>query len=125
MLKQVFKFGLTGGFCTVLDFVVLLFLTEKVGLSYELSNIVSVSLSTLVNYILSKYIVFNFENTARNFVVFIILSIIGLIINECLIIFCVDLLTIDYKLGKILATGVVMCFNFISRKVLLKEEKKC
>lgn len=125
MLKQIFKFCLTGGFCTVLDFGVLLFLTEKVGLYYGLSNIISVSLSTLVNYVLSKYIVFNFENTTRNFIVFVVLSIIGLIINECLIVFCADLLTLDYKFGKIIATGLVMCFNFISRKVLLKEEKKC
>lgn len=122
MLKQIIKFCLTGGLCTVIDFGVLFVLTEQIGLSYIISNIISVSLSTIVNYILSKIIVFNFSNTLRNFVVFIILSIVGLIINESLIILCVNVFTIDYKLGKIIATGVVMCFNYLTRKYMLKEK---
>lgn len=122
MLKQIIKFCLTGGLCTVIDFGVLFVLTEQIGLSYAISNIISVSLSTIVNYILSKIIVFNFSNTLRNFVVFIILSIVGLIINEGLIILCVNVFTIDYKVGKIIATGVVMCFNYLTRKYMLKEK---
>jgi len=122
MLKQIIKFCLTGGLCTVIDFGVLFALTEQIGLSYVISNIISVSLSTIVNYILSKIIVFNFSNTLRNFVVFIILSIVGLIINEGLIILCVNVFTIDYKVGKTIATGVVMCFNYLTRKYMLKEK---
>ena len=122
MLKQIIKFCLTGGLCTVIDFGVLFVLTEQIGLSYIISNIISVSLSTIINYILSKIIVFNFSNTLRNFVVFIILSIVGLIINESLIILCVNVFTIDYKVGKTIATGVVMCFNYLTRKYMLKEE---
>lgn len=122
MLKQIIKFCLTGGLCTIIDFGVLFVLTEQIGLSYVISNIISVSLSTIVNYILSKIIVFNFSNTLRNFVVFIILSIVGLIINESLIILCVNVFTIDYKVGKIIATGVVMCFNYLTRKYMLKEK---
>lgn len=122
MIKQIIKFCLTGSLCTVIDFGVLFVLTEQIGLSYAISNIISVSLSIIVNYILSKIIVFNFSNTLRNFVVFIILSIVGLIINESLIILCVNVFTIDYKVGKIIATGVVMCFNYLTRKYILKEK---
>lgn len=121
MLKQIIKFCLTGGLCTVIDFGVLFVLTEQIGLSYIISNIISVSLSTIVNYILSKIIVFNFSNTLKNFIVFVVLSIIGLLINEGLIILCVNVFTIDYKLGKIIVTGVVMCFNYLTRKYMLKE----
>lgn len=122
MLKQVIKFCLTGGLCTVIDFGVLFVLTEQIGLSYVISNIISVSLSTIINYILSKIIVFNFSNTLRNFVVFIILSLVGLLINEGLIVLCVNVFIIDYKVGKIIATGVVTCFNYLTRKYMLKEE---
>lgn len=125
MLKQIFKFCLTGGLCTIIDFGVLFVLTEQVGLSYVVSNIISVSFSTIINYILSRYLVFGFSNTLKNFIIFVILSIIGLAVNEVLIILCVDFITIDYKLGKIIATGVVMCFNFLTRKYFLKEENKC
>lgn len=121
MLKQIIKFCLTGGLCTVIDFGVLFVLTEQIGLSYIISNIISVSLSTIVNYILSKIIVFNFSNTLKNFIVFVVLSIIGLVINEGLVILYVNVFTIDYKLGKIMATGVVMCFNYLTRKYMLKE----
>lgn len=122
MLKQVIKFCLTGGLCTVIDFGVLFVLTEQIGFSYVISNIISVSLSTIINYILSRIIVFNFSNTLRNFVVFIILSLVGLLINEGLIVLCVNVFIIDYKVGKIIATGVVTCFNYLTRKYMLKEE---
>lgn len=121
MLKQIIKFCITGGMCTVIDFGVLFVLTEQIGLSYVISNIISVSLSTIINYILSKVVVFKFSNTLKNFLVFIILSIIGLLINEGIIVLCVDLLIVNYKVGKVLATGVVMCFNYLTRKYLLKE----
>lgn len=122
MLKQIIKFCFTGGLCTVIDFGVLFILTEQIGLSYIVANIISVSLSTIINYILSKAIVFNFSNTLKNFIVFVVLSIIGLAINEGLIILCVNVFMIDYKIGKVLATGVVMCFNYLTRKYILKEK---
>ena len=122
MLKQIFKFCITGGICTVIDFGVLFVLTEQIGLSYIISNIISVSLSTVINYILSKIVVFKFSNNLRNFLVFIILSLIGLLINEGIIVLCVDFFTVDYKAGKVLATGVVMCFNYLTRRYLLKED---
>lgn len=122
MLKQIIKFCFTGGLCTVIDFGVLFVLTEQIGLSYIVSNIISVSLSTIINYILSKAIVFNFSNTLKNFIVFVVLSIIGLAINEGLIILCVNVFMIDCKIGKVLATGVVMCFNYLTRKYILKEK---
>ena len=122
MLKQIIKFCFTGGLCTVIDFGVLFVLTELIGLSYIVSNIISVSLSTIINYILSRDVVFNFSNTLKNFIVFVVLSIIGLAINEGLIILCVNVFMIDYKIGKVLATGVVMCFNYLTRKYILKEE---
>lgn len=118
MLKQIIKFCFTGGLCTVIDFGVLFVLTKQIGLSYIVSNIISVSLSTITNYILSKAIVFNFSNTLKNFIVFVVLSIIGLAINEGLIILCVNVFMIDYKIGKVLATGVVMCFNYLTRKYI-------
>ena len=74
----------------------------------------------------------------KEFVIFVILSLFGLLLNELIIWFCVDVV---YKAvesmfawltaglvtagAKIIATGIVMVYNFITRKIFLeqKEEK--
>ena len=57
----------------------------------------------------------------KNFVQFIILSIIGLGINEVIMRLCVGLWTLPLLISKMLATAIVMVYNFISRKLLLEK----
>lgn len=53
--------------------------------------------------------------------VFIILSVIGLGINELIMWIAVDAFGIFYMLAKIGATAVVMVYNFITRKLFLEK----
>ena len=55
----------------------------------------------------------------REFVIFIVLSVLGLIINDALMWVGTELAGIDYRIVKLFATAVVMVWNFVSRKVLL------
>ena len=56
----------------------------------------------------------------KSFVIFLIFSVIGLIINDTIMWFTVDKFGIYYLLGKIIATCFVMVFNFITRKLFLE-----
>ena len=51
-----------------------------------------------------------------------VLSLIGLAINEACMWLSVEFLGIHYKLSKIGATGVVMVYNFISRKIFIEKK---
>ena len=58
----------------------------------------------------------------REFIVFLILSIVGLIINQIIMWISVDKLNIFYMISKIFATFIVMVWNFVSRKVFLEKK---
>lgn len=122
LIAQIIKFGLVGFLCFFIDYGIMVFLTEVVGVHYLLSSGISFTVSVIVNYILSLTYVFENEkgNRVKEFVIFVVLSVIGLGINQLLMWFCVDILGIFYMISKIGATAVVMVYNFVTRKCVLE-----
>ena len=123
IINQLFKFGIVGGIAFVIDYGLLYLLTEKIGLYYLVSSLISFSVSVIFNYIASVLWVFDVDkekSKVRNFIYFIGLSIVGLGINELIMWGGVDKLHIYYMLVKLFATAVVMVFNFITRKMFLE-----
>ncbi|WP_319470207.1 GtrA family protein [uncultured Trichococcus sp.] len=124
LLMQLFKFGLVGVVATVLDFLFLFLLTEIFGIYYLFSAAVSFVLSTLFNYVASMRFVFNSkfskDEKTKELFLFIILSIIGLLLNQFLMWLFVEKIALYYMLAKIVATFFVMAWNFISRKIWLE-----
>ena len=100
---KILKFGIVGILCTLIDFSILIFLTEVLNINYILSAIISFSISVLVNYFLSIKLVFDVSNTSSNkLLYFIILSICGLLINEFIMILFERLLSLAYYFGKVI-----------------------
>ena len=123
LLIQIFKFGIVGGIAFLIDYIVLFCCKEFIGLSVLLSAAIAFTVSVIYNYIASVKWVFdvNKEKSAKkNFVIFIILSIIGLIITEIIMWIGSDIMKINYLIVKIIATAIVMVFNFITRKIFLE-----
>ena len=115
LIKQILKFGVVGGIAFLIDYVVLFCCKEYLGFS--------VFISAIYNYIASVKWVFDVDkekDPKRNFIIFIVLSIIGLIITEIIMWMGTDLIHIHYLIVKIFATAVVMVFNFVTRKMFLE-----
>ena len=127
IIKQLFKFGIVGIICFLIDYALLYVLTEYVNIHYLVSSIISFSISTIVNYILSIRWVFDVNkesNKKVQFILFWVLSIIGLILNAIIMWIGVEKVHINYLIVKIIATAIVMCFNFITRKIFLERNTK-
>lgn len=138
LVGQILKFGLVGGFCTVIDFAVFSLMNYAVGLHYLAATFLGFTVSLIVNYILSMRFVFvRRESLDRRaeFAAFAVLSVIGLALNELLIYLCVDglyrhtdalqrLMGQDAAemAGKLVATGLVMVYNFVTRKLFLEQK---
>ena len=120
---QIFKFGIVGGTAFVIDFVFLYLFREFLHFPVILANTLSFCISVIYNYIASVKWVFdvNKEKDARKqFITFIIFSVIGLLLNDLIMWISVDFLSIYYLLAKIIATVIVMVFNFVTRKIFLE-----
>lgn len=123
LIKQLFRFGIVGGIAFLIDYSVLFVCTEYLGIYYLISSFISFTVSTVFNYIASVRWVFDVDqkkSQRRNFVLFIVFSVIGLGINQCIMWFGVEKLDLYYMLVKIGATAIVMIFNFVTRKMFLE-----
>lgn len=126
LLKQLFSFGIVGVICFVVDYGLLIILTEVFSIPYLLSCALSFIISTVVNYLLSMRYVFESKesiNKTTEFCVFVIMSSIGLALNELLMFFMVDKIKLYYMISKIFATGAVMVYNFVTRKIFLEKHE--
>lgn len=126
LIEQIMKFGVVGIIAFVIDFGVMVFLTEVFGIDPVISATVSFIISVIFNYAASMRYVFSHRegmSRTREFIIFVVLSAIGLGINDLLIWAGIDLATFDYRLVKIFATAVVMVWNFVTRKIFLEGEE--
>lgn len=138
LLEQILKFGVVGFVCFLIDFGITTGLTNLVGVHYLISKFLGFVISAVVNYILSIKFVFTQKkemDKKKEFTVFLILSAIGLVINEIVMYVCIDGIYVHngflqanitdglmVSISSVIATGIVMVYNFISRKLFLERK---
>ena len=129
LLAQIARFGVVGVLATVLDYVLLMTLSQLVGVEPLAAAAISFSVSLLFNYIFSMKYVFEHREgytTQKELSVFVALSIVGLGINQALMwaglrVFGDSALAVTVTKG--IATAIVMVWNFWSRKHWLDKTK--
>ena len=123
LVKQIIKFGIVGASAFLIDYSILYILTDFFGIYYLYSSIISFIVSVIFNYILSIKWVFDVskKQTIKEFSTFILLSIIGLIINQVIMYIMVEKANIWYMFSKIVSTIIVMVYNFITRKIFIEK----
>lgn len=123
LLEQLVKFGIVGVIATLLEWIIFYICTNQLKIHYSISTIIGFSISTIFNYWASVKWVFdvNKEKSKKlNFILFVVLSIVGLGLNELILWICIEKFAIYNMIGKVIATGIVMVFNFITRKLFLE-----
>lgn len=125
LFLQLIKFGIVGGISTLLDYGLMLLFAEVFDIFYLLSSTLSYTISLVFNYIASMRYVFRGRedmNKLKEFLIFTVLCLMGLGINQLVLWLIVEYAGIDYRISKIGATGVVMIWNFVTRKLFLEEK---
>ena len=123
LLVQIFKFVIVGIVATIIDFVFLYIFREFCNLEVLVANTLSFSISVIYNYWASLTFVFDVnqeKSKKKSFVIFIICSIIGLLINDFVVFVVTKMFKVYYLFSKVIATVIVMIFNFVTRKKFLE-----
>jgi putative flippase GtrA len=121
-LLQLFRYTFVGGVAFIADFGTLYILTEYFKIHYLISAGIAFILGLLINYFLSVKWVFNsraMKNRMLEFLLFTLIGLIGLGLNELFLWILTDILLIYYLLSKIITTIIVYFWNFFARKFLL------
>lgn len=125
LVQQFMKFGVVGVIAFVIDYGLMVALTELAGVNYLISATISFTVSVVFNYLASMRYVFTHKqglSRRREFVIFVVLSVIGLGINDLLMWLGTSYTALDYRLVKVFATAIVMIWNFVTRKIFLEEK---
>ena len=126
LIIQLFKFGIVGVIALLIDVGVLLILREILHIDVLIASAVSFCVSVTANYILSMLFVFESKanNKAREFLIFVILSIGGLLLNQLIMWLGTDIFAIYYMWVKIFALLFVPIYNFVTRKIFLEKKDR-
>ena len=118
---QIFKFVIVGGIATIIDWLVYYILFNYLNMNPLIANIFSFAVSVVYNYTASIKWIFEVDKNKSKkkiFAEFIVLSIVGLLLTEILLAVFINSMKMTEMLSKIIATAIVMVFNFITRKIL-------
>ena len=123
---QFFRYTLVGGLAFVVDLVLLFVLTEYAHWHYLVSATLSFLAGLLVNYILSTQWIFRsskIKNKKIEFILFGLIGVIGLGLNNVLLYFFTDLIGLYYMLSKLINAVLVYAWNFLGRSYFLFNAK--
>lgn len=125
LLQQLINFAVVGGISTLIDFVVLFLMYEILGINYLIGTAVAFIVATVFNYWASMRYIFTSKYEAhqrgKEFTIFLVLSVLGLVLTQFLMVIFVEWLSISVMIAKVFVTVFVMVFNFVTRKLLLDD----
>ena len=124
LIIQLIKFGIVGVIATLIDLAVLMLLKEFMHVDVLAASAVAFSVSVIANYILSMLFVFKSRGNSKvkEFLVFVILSIGGLLLNQFIMWLGTEIMTAYYLWVKAFALVFVPIYNFITRKIFLEKK---
>jgi putative flippase GtrA len=115
-LLKFLKFGVVGFSGLFIDFGLTYLFKEVLHVQKYVSNAIGFMLAASSNYFLNR--IWTFESTNPNIALeyteFIVISIIGLIINTAILYLLVSKLKMNFYLSKIFAIAVVTLWNFFA-----------
>ena len=120
---QFFRYLFVGGIATVVDWGVLMALTELLQLHHLVSAIFAFLAGLVTNFLLSKLLVFSASEAKTNslleFLGYVLIGLVGLGMTELIMFLFTDCMSLHYMLSKAIATAVVLVWNYLARKLLL------
>ena len=125
LFEQIFKFVIVGGLSFVLDFIIYYVLTKLFGVYYITAGFFSFTTSLIFNYLMSMKFVFRSKDSLKKtheFAIFATLSVLGLGLNLLSLFILVDVFKMNDLIAKVFVAGIVMVFNFITRKIFLEKK---
>ena len=96
------KFGIVGVIAFLIDYGLMVALTEFFGVPYLISNTISFTVSVVFNYVASMRYVFERR-------------------DDLFMWMFVSVWFIDYRIAKIIVTVLVAIWNFVTRKIFLEK----
>lgn len=121
-LRQFVLYGAVSVAALAVDYALLIFLTEYVGLYYLVSATISFLAGMLLVYATSVGFIFDerrLDNRSLELTSFAAIGVAGLLLNALLLWAITTGTPLGYQLAKLPTAGIVFLFNYLARRNLL------
>jgi putative flippase GtrA len=113
LIFKMLKFGIVGFIGMLWDFLITFLLKEKLKINKYVANSIGFTCAVINNFILNLYWTFQVSgNTTNFFIRFVLISIIGLGLNNFFVWLFNDKLGTNFYVAKALAVVCVFAWNF-------------
>ena len=125
IVGQFLRYFVTGGLAFIVDFGAFALALYYFDIHYLISNLIGLAAGNVVNYLLTVRWVFSTEKRKMEkhvfleVVVFVLISLFGMGLNELLMYVFVGVLHIQEMVSKVGAAIIVLLYNFLARKFIL------
>lgn len=125
IVGQFLRYFVTGGLAFIVDFGAFAIALYYFDIHYLISNLIGLAAGNVVNYLLTVRWVFSTEKRKMEkhvfleVVVFVLISLFGMGLNELLMYVFVGVLHIQEMVSKVGAAIIVLLYNFLARKLIL------
>jgi putative flippase GtrA len=120
LVIKIIRFGLTGGIGFCIDFGITYLCKEKFDWNKYVANATGFTTAVVNNYILNR--IWTFQSTdpqiARQFLLFLIISLIGLALNTSLLYYLHERKNKHFYLSKLFAVVLVFIWNFSANSLI-------
>ena len=121
---EIFRYGISGATTTIINLYLLKVFIDF-GMYYILANIISYTISVVVNYILNQRYVFSYTLEAKKqFMKFIIMRILSLIIDTILFYVAISFFKFPIYWSRLVLTIVMILVTFVLNKWFIFIDKK-
>ncbi len=136
-LSEALRFIVTGGVCFAVEFVCLVVLRDGIGLDTLIATPIAFLISVMLNYLMCVKWVFQGigEQKSSAKAGFLVTSVMGLLLNEGLmllfrvlfgedqaVVTVVSFTVTMYMVNKVLATMFVMVWNYYTKRYILRKK---
>lgn len=130
-MKQFLSYFSVGGVSALVEWTLFALLLYLLDMSYPVATTLAFIVSTTTNWYLGRSFTFKDSEaykgkSVKEYLLVFLVSAIGLGFNILLMYFFVDVLGMNTKImqtsAKVISTGIVFMWNFLSRKLLIYKE---
>lgn len=115
MVKKFLKYSAVGLLGTAIDFSTLIIQVEFLRINIYIAVLISFLLAASSNHFFNRRFTFKSMNSQikKEYLKFILVSSVGILINILIIYFLSQIFHIYYLISKIIATSLVLLWNFL------------
>ena len=116
LAKRIMRFVVAGTISAFVMFGTLLLASEVFGLWYLASSVIAFVVTLLFGFVVQKFWAFQNKNTKvvhKQFLIFIIIALLNLIVNISAMYLLVDIFNIWYVMAQLVVTGMISTWDFL------------